>query len=83
MFFFESKPKEALTEKLIEHPKKSKNFTKHVKVLEINQPLPPLPRSRYQISWLKWIPTDNLTASKTMKLDLGYFQGVYCVPGTS
>jgi hypothetical protein len=81
--FFGVKASSALTEKLIEHPKKSKNFAKHVKVLKINQPPPPLPRSRYQISWLKWIPTDNLTASKTMKLDLGYFQGVYCVPGTS
>jgi hypothetical protein len=81
--FFGVKASSASTEQLIEHPKKSKNFAKHVKVLKINQPPPPLPRSRYQISRLKWIPTDDPTASKTMKLDLGYFQGAYCVPGTS
>jgi hypothetical protein len=81
--FFGVKASSALTEKLIEHPKKSKNFAKHVKVLKINQPPPPLPRSWYQICWLKWIPTDDPTASKTMKLDLGYFQGAYYVPGTS
>jgi hypothetical protein len=45
--FFGVKASSALTEKLIEHPKISKNFAKHVKVLKINQPPPPLPRSRY------------------------------------
>ena len=42
-----------------------------------------MPRERYQISRLKCIPTDNPTATNKTKFQVGYFQGAYCVPGTT
>ena len=70
-------------EGMVRHRSKTNNFIRHVRTLQIKSKPPPLPRSRYQISRIKWIPTDDPEASDKTKRDVGYFQGAYCVPGTS
>ena len=70
-------------EGMVHHASKTRRFRRHVKTLKIKEPPPPLPRERYQISRLKWIPTDDTTATKETKFQIGYFQGAYCVPGTT
>jgi hypothetical protein len=67
-------------EEMRKHEKLTRLFFKHVKYLKIKEEPPPLPRSRYQISRLKWIPTDDKTADR---MKIGYFQGAYRVPNTS
>jgi hypothetical protein len=32
---------------------------------------------------LKWIPTEEENATEARRLEVGYFQGAYCVPGTT
>jgi hypothetical protein len=70
---------EALEEMRL-HRKNTSEFAKLVKTLKIKDDPPPLPRSRYQISRLKWIPTEEEGADK---FKIGYFQGAYKVPDTS
>ena len=70
-------------QKLLDHPSKTRTFIKHVISLNIKGTPPPLPRIRYQISRLKWIPTEEVGASDATKLTVGYFQGAYCIPGTT
>jgi hypothetical protein len=68
-------------ESMEDHRKKTKMFEKHVLfTLKIKEEPPPLPRSRYQISRLKWIPTEEEGANK---MELGYFQGAYKVAKTA
>jgi hypothetical protein len=67
-------------EEMRKHRTKSLQFAEHVKTLKIKAEPPPLPRSRYQISRLKWIPTEEEGADM---LAIGYFQGAYNVPNTS
>ena len=70
-------------QRMIQHPVQCRNYAKNVKLLKIKNPPPPLPRCRYQISRLKWIPTDDPNACEQDKVDVGYFQGAYRLPGTS
>ena len=79
--FVKSRQKKA--QKLIDHPSKTRAFIKHVKSLNIKATPPPLPRLRYQISRLKWIPTEEVGATLERKKEVGYWQGAYCVPGTT
>jgi hypothetical protein len=71
------------TERLEYHARQTKDFEAHVLSLGILKTPPPLPREPYQISRLKWIPTDDPAATDEMKKDRGYFQGAYVVPGTT
>lgn len=43
----------------------------------------PLPKEKWQIARLKWIPTDDEDANNATKGKRGYFQGAYIVPRTS
>jgi hypothetical protein len=70
-------------ELLTNHARETRQFEKYVASLGITKPPPPLPRARYQISRLKWIPTEAPTASDATKYKTGYFQGAYLVPGTT
>jgi hypothetical protein len=81
--FAKIKPTAKGLEGMVGHRSKTNNFIRHVRTLQIKSKPPPLPRSRYQISRIKWIPTDDPEASDKTKWDIGYFQGAYCVPGTS
>ena len=68
-------------ESRVEHGEKTETFEDHVKSLKIKTDPPPLPRSRYQISRLKWIPTDDGAVSVDDKYKISYYQGAYIVPG--
>ena len=81
--FAKVKPTAKGLEGMVGHKSKTNNFIRHVRTLQIKTKPPPLPRSRYQISRIKWITTDDPEASDKTKRDVGYFQGAYCVPGTS
>ena len=81
--FKKVKPTAKGLEGMVGHKSKTNNFIRHVKTLQIKAKPPPVPRSRYQISRIKWIPTEDQAASDKIKRDIGYFQGAYCVPGTS
>ena len=69
-------------EPLDDHARQTCQFEKYVESLGIKKVPPPLPRLCYQISCLKWIPTDDLEATDAMKARRGYYQGAYVVPGT-
>lgn len=70
-------------EKLDNHAKECRAFEQHVKSLGIAQKPPPLPRVRYQICRLKWIPTDSRRVTDGTRKTRGYYQGAYIVPETS
>jgi hypothetical protein len=57
--FLDVKSTSGSTQRMIHHPGQSPNFAKNVKLLKIKEPSPTLPRCRYQISWHRWIPTDD------------------------
>ena len=67
-------------EEMRRHEKLTKLFFKHVATLKIKDEPPPLPRSRYQISRIKWIPTEDRNEDP---MEVGYYQGAYPVPNTS
>jgi hypothetical protein len=68
--FSDVKSTSGCTQRMIQHPVQSPNFAKNVKLLKIKKLPPPLPRFRYQISRLKWIPTEEPNASKKKKADV-------------
>ena len=70
-------------EKLDNHSKECRAFEQYVASLGIKKKPPPLPRARYQISRLKWIPTDDLSATDAIRTEKGYYQGAYIVPDTT
>jgi hypothetical protein len=65
------------------YAKQNENFHEHVVSLGITAKPPPLPKGRWQIARLKWIPTDDPGANDAIKGKRGYFQGAYVVPGTT
>ena len=70
-------------EQLKKHKSETHNFELHVRSLQISTPPPPLPREKYQISRLKWIPTEDPEATDEMMYDKGYFQGSYRISETN
>jgi hypothetical protein len=75
--------KRTVAHQLQGYAKQNENFNAHVMSLGITAKPPPLPKGRWQIARLKWIPTDDPKASDTVKGKRGYFQGAYVVPGTT
>jgi hypothetical protein len=80
---FVSRKKNVNTRAFINHKANNKDFALHAKSLSIKTLPPPLPKMPYQISRLKWIFTDDPTATKAHKYTNGYFQGAFIVPETN